>query len=237
MLLLTLLSLSTAEARSACKALKPSQPADDAMMSLVNGAIDSAKLYLSSGSADVSRGEVSQLQDDDLAKAWFIYQICTLKEAELLSQEKAEELVELVLVGGATPAAPAAVTPAAPERAVTPAAPASHGGRPAAATAPQRADRTGGSRQTPSRQPRSKAEGSAPDPARRAFVMANRNSLPNLNDWLPHYSTVQACGSGTTTLTVAADGTITAQGGAAACIQGVAEGLSWSPGTYTLVVP
>jgi hypothetical protein len=228
MLLLTLLSLSTAEARSACKALKPSQPADDAMMSLVNGAIDSAKLYLSSGSADVSRGEVSQLQDDDLAKAWFIYQICTLKEAELLSQEKAEELVELVLVGGATPAAPAAVTPAAP---------AAQGGRPAAATAPQRADRTGGSRQTPSRQPRSKAEGSAPDPARRAFVMANRNSLPNLNDWLPYYSTVQACGSGTTTLTVAADGTITAQGGAAACIQGVAEGLSWSSGTYTLVVP
>ncbi|MDG1478624.1 MAG: hypothetical protein P8R54_03490, partial [Myxococcota bacterium] len=114
---------------------------------------------------------------------------------------------------------------------------AAQGGRPAAATAPQRADRTVGSRQVPSRQPRSKAEGGAPDPARRAFVMANRNSLPNLNDWLPHYSTVQACGSGTTTLTVAVGDTITAQGGAAACIQGVAEELSWSPGTYTIVVP
>lgn len=234
MLLLTLLAaLSTAEARSACKALKPNQPADDAMMSMVNGAIDSAKLYLSSGSADVSRGEVSQLQDDDLAKAWFIYQICTLKEAELLSQEKAEELVELVLVGGATTSeATQAVTPA-----VSAAAPAAPQGERAAAAAPQRGARMAPGGQAAGRAPRGKAEGGTPDPMRRAFVMANRNQLPNLNDWLASYSAVQACGSGTTTITVAADGTITAQGGSAACIQGVAAGLSWTPGTYTVVVP
>ena len=135
MLLLTLLTLfPAAEARSACKALKPSQPADDAMMSMVNGAIDSAKLYLSGGTADVSRGEVSQLQNDDLAKAWFIYQICTLKEAELLSQEKAEELVELVLIGGATTseAAETVTTTAAhtaPTSAATPAPPAAAAAR------------------------------------------------------------------------------------------------------------
>lgn len=236
MLLLTLLAaLSTAEARSACKALKPNQPADDAMMSLVNGAIDSAKLYLSSGSADVSRGEVSQLQDDDLAKAWFIYQLCTLKEAELLSQEKAEELVELVLVGGATTSeATQSVTPA-----VSAAAPAALQGERAApaASAPQRGARMAPSGQAAGRAPRGKAEGGTPDPMRRAFVMANRNQLPNLNDWLASYSAVQACGSGTTTITVAADGSITAQGGSAVCIQGVASGLSWTPGTYTVVVP
>ena len=94
------------------------------------------------------------------------------------------------------------------------------------------------SRQVPSRVPRGKAEaGGAPDPARRAFMMANRNTLPNLNDWLPHLSAVQACGSGNTILTVTADGVITAQGGSAACVQAVATGLSWTPGTYTVVVP
>ena len=246
MILLTLLTLfPAAEARSACKALKPSQPADDAMMSMVNGAIDSAKLYLSGGTADVSRGEVSQLQNDDLAKAWFIYQICTLKEAELLSQEKAEELVELVLIGGATaseaaqPVTTAAVH-TAPTSAATPAAPdaAPQGERAAVTSAPQRVERMTPSRQGPSRIPRGKGEaGGGPDPMRRAFMMANRNTLPNLNDWLPHYATVQACGSGNTTLTVAADGTITAQGGSAACVQGVAAGLTWTPGTYTVVVP
>lgn len=241
MLLLTLMTLlPAAEARSACKALKPSQPADDAMMSMVNGAIDSAKLYLSGGTADVSRGEVSQLQDDALAKAWFIYQICTLKEAELLSQEKAEELVELVLVGGATTEEAAqpvttASTPAVSAAAAPAAAP---GERASTSAVPQRGEQMTQNRQAPSRLPRGKAgAGGAPDPMRRAFLMANRSSLPNLNDWLPHYDTVQACGSGTTTLTVAAGGAITAQGGSAACIQGVAAGLSWTPGTYTVVVP
>ncbi len=230
--LAALSALPTAQARSSCKALKPDQPADDAMMAVVNGAIDSAKLYLSGGTADISRGEVSQLQDDALAKAWFIYQICTLTEAELLSQEKAEELVELVLVGAATDeaAAPSAETASAPATISAPS-----GER---AVAVPRAAPAAAGRPLPDRLPRGKATGgSAPDPFRRAFVMANRDSLPDINAWLPHLEAVQACGGGSTTLTVAAEGTITAQGDAADCILGVAEGLSWTPGTYTVIVP
>ncbi len=234
MSLVLLLLTSPVEAKSACKALKPKQAADDVTMALVNGAIDSAKLYLSGGTATTSTAQTTQLREDDLAKAWFVYQICTLKEAELLSAAKAEELVELVLVGGATQPAEAA-----PAAAPTQGAPAGRAGAGGARGARPATERSAGAR--PVELPaRGKVQtGGAGDPnARRSFLMANRASLPNIDAWLGELSAVQACGSGTTTLTVTGGGSVTASGGNASCVQGIAQGMTWpAAGSYTVVVP
>lgn len=220
-LLVGLLLTTSAEAKSSCKDLKPKQAADPVTMALINGVISGAQLALTGTTANSAQSQRSELQDDDLAKAWFLYQICTLKEADMLSSEKAEELVELVLTGGATDSA-AAPAPAAASGASRGQAAGSNRSRGSGDSA----RRGGGS---------SSSDGSNP---RREFAMANRDSLPNLEGWIQNLSAVQACGSGTTMLTVGANGSVQAAGPSAACIQAIASRLSWSaPGSYTVIVP
>lgn len=78
-ILLLALSAGPARARSACADLKPKQELDEGPMKLINAAIQAAQVATGTTAQATSQNEeaVSLLREDDLAKAWFLYQICT----------------------------------------------------------------------------------------------------------------------------------------------------------------
>lgn len=115
---------SLAEARSGCGELKPKRQVDPQTVSLVGNVLQTAL-----GAAGVptpglpqaaqAASGLAQLQGNEGARSWALYQICILKETGMLSAEKAQELTTELLTGRPpTPASPA-TAPAAP--AATPA--------------------------------------------------------------------------------------------------------------------
>jgi hypothetical protein len=130
---------SLAEARSGCAELKPKRQVDPQTVSLVGNVLQTAL-----GAAGVptpglpqaaqAASGLAQLQGNEGARSWALYQICILKETGMLSTEKAQELTTELLTGRPpTPAAP--VSPASTPALVNPwaTAPAA---APPAATAP-----------------------------------------------------------------------------------------------------
>lgn len=224
-MLISFFFAAAAWASSPCAALKPKQEADEGAMKVVNTVVQAAQasLQASTGMAAAPREspeQLSLLRGDDLARAWFVYQICTLKEAGLLSPEKAESLVETVLVGD--PAAPAPADEPRQEPGQAHAAPpGARGARMSAA----------GGRPTP-----------GPHLDRNAFATQNA-ALPNLASWLLHAREISACivpggESVTVSLAVTGEGVATVTGADASCLQPIVASLGWvGPASYDVALP
>lgn len=111
---LTAMLAVPALAKSPCKELKPRGKIDPETVSLVSSvartALTSAGVPLPVGG--LPAGATSLFERDAGARDLLLYKICTMKEAGLLSPEKAEELVAAALMGqSASPAGLAAAPP------------------------------------------------------------------------------------------------------------------------------
>jgi formylglycine-generating enzyme required for sulfatase activity len=103
--LLFLLALPSTASPSQCKDLKPKQKIGDGPMEYINAALSAAQLATTGRAIQLdakTSKAVTLLNEDALAKAWSLYQICLLREAGMVSQPKAEQLTEFVLTGGAS---------------------------------------------------------------------------------------------------------------------------------------
>ncbi len=86
------------EEESACEKIKPEQRLSEERQQELQSAIDGAITGLGRASADVdaasdSKVNIQVLSEDALAKSWFVYQTCVMKEAGLLDDETAQSLV------------------------------------------------------------------------------------------------------------------------------------------------
>lgn len=97
----SLVTPGTAEAGrndSACDKIKPEQRLSEERQMELQSAIDGAITGLGRASADVdsasdSKVSIQVLSEDALAKSWFIYQTCVMKEAGVLDDATAQSLV------------------------------------------------------------------------------------------------------------------------------------------------
>lgn len=105
------------ETESPCDKLKPVQTLSVEEQKKVDAAFNLAVVGWGKGAGDAtteagSKTEMQVLASDDLARAWFVYQFCVQKEAGIIDEQTAQELVRKLM--GLSPTAPAAVTPPAP---------------------------------------------------------------------------------------------------------------------------
>jgi hypothetical protein len=111
---------------SSCDRLRPEQRLSEDAQKELDAAISVGIKGLASaggstGSASASSVQIQVLQQDALAKGWFIYQTCVMKEADLIDEATATELVRSLMglepVGGTTavPAPAPVATPSAPQ--------------------------------------------------------------------------------------------------------------------------
>jgi hypothetical protein len=116
-----LLWMVIAYGRSPCADLKPKKPPSPETMNLVGSVLQTALSTAGVPVAIPPGAASSLLQQDGPEKSWFYYQICTLKEAGLLSSERAQELVAASLAPppapSPAPGMPTGVGPPAPSAA------------------------------------------------------------------------------------------------------------------------
>lgn len=103
---------------SSCDRLRPEQRLSEDAQKELDAAISVGIKGLASAggsgaSSSASSGQIQVLQQDALAKGWFIYQTCVMKEAGLIDEATATELVRS-LMGLAPVAGTAPVHPPAP---------------------------------------------------------------------------------------------------------------------------
>ena len=101
------------EAESLCEKLKPVQTLSVEEQKNVDAAFNLAVIGWGKGGAEAStevgsKTEMQVLASDDLARAWFVYQVCIQKEAGIIDEQTAQELVRKLM--GLSPAAPAIPT-------------------------------------------------------------------------------------------------------------------------------
>ncbi len=93
--------------RSACDRLKPEQRLTEEKMNIIDGALHGGK-YTMGASVELSSQAGSSvnmqlLSSDNLARSWFIYQACVLKEAGMVSEEMMDDMMRSLFgLGGPT---------------------------------------------------------------------------------------------------------------------------------------
>lgn len=104
-----------ARKRSQCADLKPEQRLSAQQQSVVDAAVSAGVAGLGSGAAQALTASSSEatfqlLNEDTLARSWFVYQTCVLRDTGMIDQPTAERLVSHIM---GIPAAPVPSTPAA----------------------------------------------------------------------------------------------------------------------------
>ena len=99
-LLLSLLVSAPAQAarKGACEPLKPEQRLSEEQQRAVDAAIQGGVVGMGRGQGSVStsaesRVELRVLSEDDLARSWFLYQTCVMRDSGLINDSTAQELV------------------------------------------------------------------------------------------------------------------------------------------------
>lgn len=94
--MLWLLAILAANAKSPCKDLKPKHKPSTESVQAVGSLLQTA-LGVAGVAIPVSPASLASVlasgPEADITRSWFLYQVCTLTEAGLLSPEKAQELV------------------------------------------------------------------------------------------------------------------------------------------------
>lgn len=116
MLLVTFAPNAVAKKRSACAEIKPAQQLSDSKKTQVDGTLSlSLPGPVSVGGGGLSRSKsesfsVKFLGDDDLARGWYVYQLCVLREKGLVNEATHQELMRMVLSAASSmaPLVPAA---------------------------------------------------------------------------------------------------------------------------------
>ena len=114
------------ESESPCDKLKPVQILNVEEQKKVDAAFNLAILGWGKGGGDAvteagSKTEIQVLASDDLARAWFIYQVCVQREAGIIDDQTATELVRKLM--GLSPTGPVPMPTPVPSRsAITPVA-------------------------------------------------------------------------------------------------------------------
>ena len=86
---------------SQCEKMRPEQRLSDDQERALQTVLQGGMAGVASASAEVDSSNVGSttfqvLSQDDLARAWYIYQVCVMKEAELLSDDLAEQMLAKV---------------------------------------------------------------------------------------------------------------------------------------------